>query len=358
MTLVLAGLLLMGIRTRIGAVLTASRARMAGLAAGALAMAVVVTLGLALQHGFGWAAAVAGGLGAGAALGLWLLYPTPVLILVVMVTLGVDAMLRHADALYRDRSFFGTHRVSERAGLHVYSNGTTVHGVQRVADLGAERPEPLSYYHRNAPMAQVLTSSRADAAETVGIVGLGIGALTCYRQPQQSWHLYEIDPVVDRLARTPELFSFVTACTPDAPTHLGDARMVLAGQEDLAFDILVIDAYSSDAVPVHLTTTEAMELYLDRLAPAGILVYHISNRYYEIDRPLGRSAAELGLAAMRQRFAGGEDRAEEPSVHVVMLARDAADFAELAADPRWEVLEDDGGRLWTDDHADLLSILR
>jgi hypothetical protein len=264
------------------------------------------------------------------------------------------------NMLYSDRSFFGTHRVVEIGGLRQYTNGTTLHGAQRVSDLGAAQPTPLTYYHRNGPMAQVLTSERGLAAQTVGIVGLGVGALTCFRQQGQDWHLYEIDKTVDRMARDPRLFTFVSSCAPDAPTHLGDARMVLQDQIDLRFDILVIDAYSSDAVPMHLTTTEAMALYLDRLKPQGILVYHISNRYYSIDLPLGRSAAALGVVArIQKRDVADIDRDDgESSSTVVMIAREAADFGPLNDDVRWEPLFSDQGRLWTDDYANLLSILR
>ena len=262
------------------------------------------------------------------------------------------------DTLLRDRSFFGTHRVHDVDGMRLYSNGTTVHGAQRIADIGATRPEPLYYYHRNGPMAQVMDSDIARRAKTVGIVGLGVGSLACYARPPQDWHFYEIDPVVDRVARDPSLFTFLSACTPDAPTYLGDARVVLADQT-VTYDLLVIDAYSSDAVPMHLTTTEAMELYIQRLNPGGVLLYHISNRYYDIQRPLARSAAKLDLAAQIQHYNGNPnvDPSDSPS-RVVMIARNDADFLDLQGDSRWGRLVSDGGPLWTDDYANLLSILK
>ncbi len=260
--------------------------------------------------------------------------------------------------LFRDRSFFGTHRVTEENGMRHYANGTTIHGVQRIAQLGAAVPDPLYYYHRNGPMAQVLTSDIGRAAKSVGVVGLGIGSLACYRQPGQDWQFYEIDRMVDEIARDPSLFTFMSNCAGDAPTHLGDARMVLAAQEGLRYDILVIDAYGSDSVPVHLTTHEAMQIYLDRLSPDGVLVYHISNRYYAIERPLARSAAALGLEARIQNHPGGEGKDPGDSAsRVVMLARNEAALGTLAADPRWEKLVPDNGRIWTDDFANLLSAL-
>jgi hypothetical protein len=195
----------------------------------------------------------------------------------------------NGEELFRDRSFFGTHLVHDVADIRIYRNGTTLHGAQRVDDVGEPRPTPMVYYGPNGPMAQVLTSERGTRAERVGIVGLGVGSLACYRQPGQEWHFYEIDSMVDAVARDPALFSFMSACAGDAPTHLGDARLVLAQQKDIRFDVLIIDAYSSDAVPVHLTTTEAMQLYLDRLTPGGLLVYHIST-------VISRSTARLRAA--------------------------------------------------------------
>jgi hypothetical protein len=262
------------------------------------------------------------------------------------------------EELFRDRSFFGSHLVRDVAGIRLYQNGTTVHGAQHLDELGASRPSPMTYYGPNGPMAQVLTSERGTQAKHVGIVGLGVGSLACYRQPGQDWHFYEIDGMVDDVARDPALFSFMSACAGDAPTHLGDARLVLAQQQDIRFDVLIIDAYSSDAVPVHLTTTEAMQLYLDRLTPGGLLVYHITNRHFDIRLPLARSAASLGLVALRQVYSGTAGQGlDDARSEVVLIARDKAALGELGADTRWSPLLSDGGRPWTDDYANVLSIL-
>jgi hypothetical protein len=166
--------------------------------------------------------------------------------------------------------------------------------------------------------------------------------------------------MVDAVARDPSLFTFMSSCAGDAPTHLGDARLVLAEQPHLRFDVLILDAYSSDAVPVHLTTTEAMALYLDRLAPDGLLVYHISNRYYDLHLPLARSAAALGLVARQQIHRPGDSPQDKGALRsdVVLVARSEAALGEIADDPRWSDLPSDGGRLWTDDYANPLSILR
>ncbi|SLN69985.1 Spermidine synthase [Roseovarius litorisediminis] len=277
----------------------------------------------------------------------------------MLVLVLAGTMMVPQKSLLRDRSFFGSHKVYEAGTLRLYGNGNTTHGAQRIADDTAERPEPLYYYHRNSPMAQVLTSERGMRAQSVGIVGLGVGSLACYKQPGQDWQFYEIDRMVDDIARNPKFFRFMSACAGDSPTHLGDARVVLAGQKDTKYDVLVIDAYSSDSVPVHLTTLEAIKLYMDRLAPDGVLVFHISNRYYDIDRPLARSAEALGLQARMQRYYGNSevDPGDTASI-VVTLSRSTEALGDLANDPRWKEITGDGEKVWTDDYANLLSILK
>lgn len=263
------------------------------------------------------------------------------------------------DRLFADRSFFGLHQVLEEDGVRLYSNGTTLHGAQRLADMNAPRPVPTTYYHPAGPMGQVLTSPIGQDARRVGIVGLGVGSLACYAAADQDWHFYEIDEMVDRVARNPAFFTFLSNCTPQAPTHLGDARIVLEQQETMGFDLLVIDAYSSDAVPVHLTTLEAMELYLNRLSPNGVLMFHISNRYYDIGLPLARSAEALGVRIWRQHQS--TPASDDPGYRmsdVVILAAEEAHVADVLASGLWTEITSDGGALWTDDKANPLSILK
>ncbi len=206
-------------------------------------------------------------------------------------------------------------------------------------------------------MAQIITSSIGEAASDIGVVGLGVGSLACYAKPHQRWQFYEIDTMVDRIARDPSLFTFMSKCARGAPTHVGDARVVLEAQTEIKYDILVVDAYSSDAVPVHLTTNEAIDMYQNRLKDGGLIVLHISNRYYDISRPLGRSAADLGLSARIQRYAGNPDERQNAPSDVVVMVKNENDLAALDASGNWDQLESDGGRVWTDDYANLLSIL-
>ena len=272
--------------------------------------------------------------------------------------LAIDMVAGQKPGLFRDRSFFGAHAVTEREGLRVYANGTTVHGLQFIGEEG--RPTPLSYYHPKGPMAQIMTSDIGTEARDIGIVGLGVGSLACYARPGQNWSFYEIDAMVDRVARDPALFTFMSDCAPDAPTYLGDARIVLE-QRDASYDILVLDAYSSDAIPVHLVTREAVAMYLSRLAPNGTMLFHITNRYYDMSQPLARIGAETGLTMVIRDY---EPDANDPDLHgasptvVVAMSRDPARIARIREDSRWKPLVSDGGTVWTDDYANLLSALK
>ncbi|SLN52709.1 hypothetical protein ROA7450_02660 [Roseovarius albus] len=300
---------------------------------------------------------------AGIALILALLFARPLVTFgVAMVTVTVSgAFLQYEEAHFMDRSFFGAHMVRDNhvRGLRFYSNGTTIHGIQRIDDFDVERPVPLSYYHPELPMAQVLQSDLARSASNIGIIGLGIGSLACYRLPGQTYHYYEIDSVVDQVARDPSLFTYMSSCAGDQPTYLGDARVVLEEQNDLKMSVMVIDAYSSDAVPIHLTTTQAMQLYLDRTTDNGVVIYHVSNRFYDIAVPLSRSAEALGLniwlhdePLTESQYADGASESR-----VVMVARDGANVKHILDGGNWGKMKSDGGRLWTDDYANPLSIL-
>jgi hypothetical protein len=273
---------------------------------------------------------------------------------------GVWALFGTANILMIDRSFFGVHMVIARDDIREYKNGTTVHGAQFMSETSG-RPTPLTYYHPKGLMAQIVNdATRAKPTQSVGIIGLGTGALSCYEKPGQDWHYYEIDQMVVDIATNPDLFTYMSTCAPDAKIHIGDARIVLQGQTDLKFDVLVVDAYSSDAIPVHLATVEAIQLYLDRLNEGGILVFHVSNRYYDLDQPLSVSAKALGLVG-RQRSQDDADmdgaKGAFPSA-VVVLARTDEALGIARTDPEWQALPEPKIELWTDDHADLLAALR
>ena len=266
-------------------------------------------------------------------------------------------------ALLEERSAFGVHRVRQvtldhGSTYHVLVHGNTVHGVQR-RDAG-HLQAPQAYYVPSGPVGQVFATLGLGAGtRPVGVVGLGAGGLACYGGAGQSWHFFEIDPLVAEIARDPRYFTFLRDCPPHSEIVLGDGRLTLSRVPDAHFGAIVLDAYSSDAIPVHLLTREALSLYLRKLAPGGVLVFHLSSRHLDLAPVLGGLAAGAGLEGrVRTDTVAPEAGAATPSRWAV-LARHAADLGALPDDPRWERLPAPGAAgLWTDDYASIFAVFR
>lgn len=283
--------------------------------------------------------------------------------------LALGMMLLAADMYQRDghvviaadRTFFGVVRVRANESLlqHVLLHGNTIHGEQRFTPT--ERREPLAYYHESGPIGDVIRtlSGRLHDAH-VGVVGLGAGSLAAYAQSGQRWTFYEIDPAVVRIARDPRLFTYLQHCGAACEIVLGDARLSLARAARPLYRLLVLDAFSSDAIPVHLMTREALDLYLGRLESDGVIAFHISNRHLHLRPVLAALAAEKGLAALAREDRRPPDSIEEgvfPS-HWFLMARRPHAFGPLVDDPRWQrPAVDQATRVWTDDYSNILAVL-
>lgn len=252
--------------------------------------------------------------------------------------------------LFSARSFFGVHRVALDGARtrHVLSHGTTLHGWQAVADR--ERCAATSYYHATGPIGQLL-AERGARARRVAAIGLGAGSVSCHGRPGARWTFFEIDRVVERIARDPALFTFLARSPAHVDVAIGDGRLLLAREPAGSLDVIVVDAFSSDAVPVHLLTEEFLSMALDRLAADGVLALHISNRFLDLEPIVGAAAARLGARALHQLHR--PDALEAVTSRWIVMARDARTLAALAADPRWRPAVI-GPRAWTDDHANLL----
>ncbi len=190
--------------------------------------------------------------------------------------------------VHRERSFFGVHLVADRDGLRRLVHGGTVHGMESLRP--DERGIPLTYYHPTGPIGQVMAALADDGRlDRVGLVGLGAGSLAYYSRPGQHWTFYEIDPSVIRIARNRALFTFLRDAHGTVDVIEGDGRLGLKASRD-RFGVVVLDAFGSDAIPLHLLTREAVELYLDRLEPHGIIAVHISNDYVDLEPVLANLA--------------------------------------------------------------------
>ena len=263
------------------------------------------------------------------------------------------------DHIARERTFFGVYRVVESGGLRAFHHGTTLHGAERHRPDGTVDSR-ITYYGPGTPYAEVAASlARRPDRLVLGIAGLGTGSLACFARPGDEVRIYEIDPAVVRLAR--EHFAALRTCAPDAAIAVGDARLLLA-REEAAFDFLALDAFTSDAIPVHLLTLEAFRSYLRVLAPDGILAVHVSNRHLDLEPVVAAVAARTGLAGRIKRYSAPEELAASKaatSSHLVVLARDEGTLEALDLDAGWVPLGSPGRvRVWTDDYASIVPLLR
>jgi len=278
-----------------------------------------------------------------------------------MLVAGSLAANAQGRALHVSRTFFGVYRVTMDDGGRFRSlfHGTTLHGKQAVDP--ARQSDPLTYYHRQGPVGQVFAGLPAvEARHDIAVVGLGVGTLASYRTPGQQWTFYEIDPEVERIARTEAYFTYLRSCGDGCRVVLGDARLSLARAPLHGYGLIILDAFSSDAIPIHLMTTEALGLYVSRLAPGGVLAFHISNSHLALAPVVARLALSHGLTARRQLHVANQTIAPgQTSSEWMVMARNASELGSLANDPRWSTPAiPTSTPLWTDDFSNILSVLR
>ncbi|OJU21769.1 MAG: hypothetical protein BGN84_17490 [Afipia sp. 62-7] len=261
------------------------------------------------------------------------------------------------------RSFFGVHKivVTSDGQYHVLMHGTTIHGAEKFLNNdGAPikgRPEPISYYHKDGGMGRAIDAIRVRKGGPirVAVIGLGAGTLACQSQPGENWKFFEIDQTMVDTARDPKYFTYVSSCEPDMKPVIGDARLTFAKEPDGIYDLIIVDAYSSDAIPIHLATEEAMAIYKAKLAPQGAVVMHVSNRHLELASVIVGIAEENDLKSWVYNEDSGRDAEYIFTTNVVISAREEADVGKIASDDKWALTEaTEGQRVWTDDYSNVL----
>ena len=273
------------------------------------------------------------------------------------------ALGRGADLtqLYKGRSFFGVYRVVAYPKHHALQHGTTTHGGQSIYPQFAR--EPLTYYHVDGPLGQSFAWLMRDNPDRhVAIVGLGTGTIACYGRTNETWTFYEIDPLIQRVAFDPKYFTYIRDCPPAKRIILGDARLQIENAPDASYDFIVLDAFSSDAIPVHLMTREALALYKRKLAPGGSIAFHISNRYLNLEPvlvELARDARMAGIVGADTAITPQQTMSFKMNSKWIVLSRTAKDHAQLATQPGWRVLAPKADvTLWTDDFSNVFSVFR
>lgn len=264
---------------------------------------------------------------------------------------------KEEQVLYSGRSFFGIHRITAdlKGEAIFFYHGRVSHGLQyREPWL---RRRPAWYYDPAGPMGGIFELiRRMPLSPAVAVVGLGPGAISAYARPKEKWDLYEIDPAVARIAQDKNLFTYLHDSPAEKRIILGDARMTMAAAPDHGYKAIIIDAFGSDAVPVHLLTREAVALYLSKLTPDGLLIFHVSNAYLDLLQPVGDLGRSHGLAVIAAQDPGGSsDGIPRPRSRWVLMSRNAKALAELAPPSMDKTPK---GRVWTDDYSDLFSAVR
>ena len=298
-----------------------------------------------------------------AALGRRLLFGAALIAL--MLSLGLwDKVALSANGRMT-RSFFGIYAIGDSAGrARVLMHGTTIHGMELLGSPQRQR-QPTAYYVPESGVGLAMLAAPALFPHArIGVVGLGAGTLACYARPDQRWRFYEIDPKVVAIARDARRFHFLAECQPDAPMVLGDARLTLSREPAASADLLVVDAFSSDSVPMHLLTSQAFAVYRRHLAANGLLTVHITNRFLDL-RPVIAAAAAVGWTARIRRFVPTDLQRKRdyaaPSIWVALspLPETIARLEANSGPGIWEPLPPlPGFAPWTDDRASILPIIK
>jgi MFS family permease len=277
-------------------------------------------------------------------------------------------VVREAARTDSVRSFFGIHRIieSKDGRFRLLGHGSTIHGAQRLRDDDGTpvsgRPEPQTYYHRGDGMADGIESLRQAHGGRLGavaVIGTGAGTLACWKQAGEDWIFYEIDPAVLRIATDPARFNFFSSCAPDTRFVVGDARLTLADARDGSLDLIILDAFSSDAIPVHLVTSEALALYMRKLTPNGALLFNISNRNMELGSVVTATAGGLGLSTWLNTPIRTAERMKgmRTPPDIAMVARPGVDPGMLVT-TGWRAQRGASTvRPWSDDYADIVGAI-
>lgn len=267
----------------------------------------------------------------------------------------------------RQRSFFGIYTIenSNSTKTRRLLHGTTLHGAQ--SSDPAKSRMPLTYYAPGSGVGLAMQAAPTlfGADARIGVVGLGTGSLSCYATPTEDWTVFEIDPLMVELATDPAVFSFIAQCKPDIRIVVGDARLKLADEPAGRFDLLAVDAFSSDAIPLHLLTREAFETYRRTLSPDGVLLVHVSNRFLDLEPVVAAIGKEMGLAVRTFHYqpdAEGRTESYNASIWIALTADETAmtAFTEATGESgNWLPIETKAGvPAWTDGFASVLPVLK
>jgi hypothetical protein len=271
---------------------------------------------------------------------------------------------RHVQgALAWKRNFFGVMKVADfpGTGVRMFMHGTTVHGAQPLDPK--YRLMPVSYYYNKlTPASDVFALlDQRPGPQKIADLGLGIGVIACYRKPGRSIDFYEIDPDVQAIAENPKFFTYLSDCGTPYKVIIGDGRLKIAKAADHSYDMIFLDAFSSDNIPVHLITREAFDLYRHKLKPDGIIAVNVSNRHLTLEPILAAAARDLGMRALFLSKRDGKiegTKMQFPGTMFGVLAPQQKTLDPLVARGWHPWALEEGREAWRDDFSNIVSAIR
>ena len=280
---------------------------------------------------------------------------------VLLISMLLLSDVSKGDQIYISRNFYGVKRIfnDEETTIRCLIHGKTIHGSQFIDSTGHE---PLSYYHREGPLGdvfRVFNESGADSA--IGIVGLGVGSIASYSKTGQVFHFYEIDPVIVEIAQDQKYFNFLSSMEGNYKIIIGDGRLELLDAPNSLYEMIILDAFSSDSIPVHLLTKDALKLYLSKIKTNGLVVFHISNKFVDLKPLLANLAREFGLIGISKfDYAVKDERisGKKPSEYVV-VGQPCLMIDKLIQSYDWEkIIPHSKIPIWTDKHSNIVNLLK
>lgn len=268
------------------------------------------------------------------------------------------------EKIHLSRNVFGTLIVQNNAASETRTiiHGTTLHGVQPLPIT--DHPSPSSYYNKKGPLGDVFRLlDQRGGSQNVAALGLGVGTVACYQKPGRDFKFFEINQDVIDIAKNPDYFTYLSSCAPDAEIALGDARINLTKDENGVYDLILVDTFSSDSIPVHLMTKQALEIYSEKATNNGLIVFHVSNRYFDLRPVITAMAKDAGLHAAYKSDNAKDSKnsfVHAASIYVVVAKNSETLNRLVASSNKWKQY-DETKRLpevWTDDYVNVFNALR
>jgi spermidine synthase len=264
------------------------------------------------------------------------------------------------DIIYITRNKMGTLIIRDypQDNIRHFIHGTTLHGMQSLPIN--DTPKISSYYHPDGPLGDIFDLfNEKNGNQSIAALGLGVGTVACYKKQRRNFHFYELDQDVVDIARNPDYFTYLSSCAPDVKITIGDARFNISKAKDNSYDMIIVDTFSSDAIPTHLLTTEAIEIYDQKLKEDGVIIFHTSNRYFDLDPIIAVNAALSNKDSLHKSVSNNINEPLLSASRYVVVSRNEALLNNLKTAHQWKPITYSANlKPWTDDYLNIFSVIK